>query len=418
MNAIRISCTLWTAAALAAQVPTDSAVILETSAPGSPNYAFADVFGRGTTTVAGQNVFLTPPPVSVATDPTVATDFFFMSTTTFPGTWRSSVGPLGRIQGSVWGAWLRVAGQRVEVGATRVVTLRNGIVEWCPKPANGVGLATTLFQLTGAIDLAIAEPFVYVASNNGGAPSPLVECNLLTGAQRTIGNYSDVRCIAVSPVGPELCLGLATGDLQRIDAATGVVTSNTPTGLGPLVAVGYTRYGSLVYADQQTAWSEFAPGAPIYASNSSIVDLGVATVPVASSTPFGEGCGAAAAIAWDANGAPTLGNASFSLGLRNGVPTSFAILALGDSRSVSSVLGAQLPLDLQVVGAPGCRLLVDPLFAFAQPTDIFGEADQALPIPATPTLAGLEWSAQWIQPDAAIGPLGLATSRGLACLVQ
>lgn len=418
MNLLHPFAALAFATALAAQLPTDTALILQDAPGTNPNYALADVFGRGSTPVAGQNVILTPPPNSVAVDPVLGTDFYFLSASAFSGAWRVRLGALATFQQSVWGAWQQQISDRVEVGATRVVTLRGGAVEATLKSSPAPSPAVLLFQLAGAVDLAVAEPFVYVASNVGGGPSPLVEYNLQNGTQRTVGTYANVRSLALSPASPELCLGLASGDLERIDVATGASIGTQPTGLGSIVAVAYTRFGSLVYADAQTVWSELSPGAPIYTSSTTIFDVAVARVPIASSTPYGSACGAVSTSAWAVTGSPTIGNAGYAVGLRQGVPSSFAVLALGDSRSASSVFGAPLPIDLSVLGAPGCQLLVDPLVLLAQPSDVFGEADQPLPIPAAPILSGVEWSAQWVQPDAGIGPFGLVTTRGLAIAIR
>lgn len=398
-----------------AQVPTDVAVVLEGASGNLPNYTFVDTLGRGRTTVLGQNVFLTPPPVSVAVDPTGANHFFFMSVTSFVGTWRYTVGKLGRIQSSVWGAWQRDAGSRVEVTDTQVISLRGALVESRPKAQSPVGPATLLFQQPFAVDLAVAGTKLYVATNNGGF-SDVVEYDLQTTALRTVGNYSSVRCIAASPIAGELALGLSTGTIERIDVATGVVQSSFATGLGSLVAVGYTRFGTLVWADAQSLWSELAPNAPIHTSSSAIVDFGVAVHPVATSTPFGVGCGIGAAAQWDASGVPSLGNSGYTIGLRSGPIASFALLALGASRSITSA-GAALPIDLAVIGAAGCPLLVDPLILLLRSTDAFGETDQPLPIPPTPALAGSEWVGQWLLPDPTVGPLGLATTAGLACAI-
>lgn len=401
------------ATSLLAQVPTDTALILRNTPNNTLNFAIADVFGRGVSEVENQNVLLTPPPNSVASDPSSG-DFFFLSPTLFPGAWRVTLGPLVRFQTSVWGAWQQQVCERVEVGTTRVFTLRAGIVESRPKSAGSPGPAQLLFTLAGAVDLAVAEPFVYAASGNG----PLVEFDLNSGTTRTVGNYSGVRCVARSPVAPELCLGLVSGDLERIDLATGTSLGTVATGLGALVAVAYTRFGTLVGADSQSVWSELSPSAPIFTSSTTIFDLDVARFPIASSTPYGLACGALTGSSWNVVGAPTVGNAGYVVGLRDGVPASFAVLAIGDNRAASSLLGAPLPIDLTALGAPGCQLLVDPLVLLAQPSNVFGEADQPLPIPAAPILSGVEWSAQWVQPDPLIGPFGLVTSRGLALAIR
>jgi hypothetical protein len=404
--------------ALLAQVPTDAIVVLETGTAIGQNYTYVDVLGRGITPVLGQNVLLQPPPVSVAVDPTGATNFFFQANpSSLAGTWRFNTGLLGNITQAQWGSWLRTAGERVEVGTTRVFTLRSGAVEsYAKAPTPQIVPATLLFNLPGAVDLAVLEPFVYVVSDNAGTAT-VVEYDLTTAGQRTIGTYGSARSIAVSPFGGELTLGLQSGDLQRIAISNGAVLATTTTGLGALLAVGYARLGTLVWTDGQQLWSELVPNAPLYVSSTGIRDFGVASWPVATATPYGTGCARGATVTWSVPSAPALGNAAFALGLRNGVPTSFALLAVGIDRAQAPSIGQTLPYDLQLLGAPGCRLLVDPAVLTLRATNVFGETDQPLPIPATPTLAGLEVVAQWLVPDNTVGTLGLATSPALAAAI-
>ncbi|MBK9385657.1 MAG: hypothetical protein IPN34_12675 [Planctomycetes bacterium] len=131
----------------------------------------------------------------------------------------------------------------VDVLGRGVTTVLGQIVFLQPPPQ--IVPATPLLTVPGAVDLAVAEPFLYVASNSGGA-STVVEYDLASGTQRVIGSYVDVRSVAVSPFGGELTLGLENGDLQRIAVANGAMLGTTSTGLGPLISVGYTRFGTLV----------------------------------------------------------------------------------------------------------------------------------------------------------------------------
>lgn len=406
------------ATTVAAQVPVDSLVVLETGTALGLNYTYVDLFGRGATPVSGQSLFLQPPPVSVATDPTSATHFFFQANpSSLAGTWRFTTGLLGRITTARWGSWLRTPAERVEVGASRVFTLRGGNVESFAKAPPQVNVPSTLlFTLPNAVDLAVAEPYVYVASSNGGS-SVVVECDLTTANQRTIGSYSGVRAIAVSPLGGELALGLQSGDVQRITIANGATIATIATGFGPLVAVGYSRFGTLVYADSLQIGSELVPSGPIYTSTTGIRDFGVALWPAATATPFGLGCGRGATSTWSVPDAPTLGNSTYALGLRNAVPVSFALLALGFDRATA--LGSlALPYELRPFGAPGCLLLVDPAAVTLRTTDALGNTDQPLPIPANPAFLGVELCAQWFVPDPTVGALGLAGSSGLASVIR
>lgn len=411
-----LSSLLLPAAAVLAQVPTDAVLVLEAATMVTePNYRLVDAFGRGQTELRGQNVFTLPSPTSVAVDPAQPGYYWFQTdTSSLPGTWRSELGPLAQIGTTTWGAWSTVACERVEAGLTRLFTLRAGAVESRLKVG---GAPTILFTLPNAVDLAAIGSRLYVASHGAGVPAPVVEYDLLTGLSRTVGSYADVRSIAASPLVPELCLGLSNGDLQRVDVASGAITSSVASGLGAIVAVGYTRFGSLVWADSQQLWSELAPGAPVFTSSLAIRDVGTATGLTASVVPYGEGCGAGALVRWSAPTLPVLGNAAFQLGLRQAPVASFGILMLGASRTFAGTFGAPLPIDLSPIGANGCTLLVDPVVLFAVATDLLGAGNQPFPIPGTPSLAGIEWSGQWLVPDASVGSLGLATSEGVALLL-
>lgn len=404
---------------LVAQIPTDTVLVLQsTSSVTVPNYRFVDVRGGGDAPLSDQNVFLQPSPVSVAVDPVDPAQFFFQAnTSSLGGTWRTQVGLLGSSGQTSWGPWFQGAGTRLEVGASRVFALRLGNVESCSRVPGGAPPAV-LFPLASAVDLAVNGSLLYAASFDPGVPAPLVEYDTTTATQRLVGSYVGVRAVAASPIVPELCLGLQNGDLLRVDLATGAVLSTTPTGLGSLVAVGYTRFGTLVWADAQQLWSELVPTAPVYVAATPIVDFGVAAVATASVVPFGPGCGLGALASWSANGLPTLGNAGFQLGLVDGPASSLAILALGGSRYFASGLGLALPLDLQGLGASGCDLLVDPQVLLAKVTNPAGGATQVVPIPATPALAGSEFVAQWFVADAGVGPLGLAGTAGVAFVVR
>lgn len=403
-----------------AQLPTDAVVVLEaTTSVTDLNYRLVDLFGRGNTQVRGQNAFLQPPPVSVATDPTQAGAFWFQaSPASFAGTWRCDVGSLATITQSTWGAWLRTAGERVECGANTVFTLRAGVVEACVKAAGAPQTPSVLFTLTNAIDLAVQEPFLYVATYDPNAPSALVEYNLTTRTQRTVGSYLGVRAIAISPTNGELLLGTVGGDLVTVDPTTGAVSNTTPAGIGPLVAVGYSRFGTKVYASSTELWSEVGPLQPIYTSPLLITDIGVTKVATASVVAFGNGCGRGTQARWAAVGLPLLGNAGFQLHLRGGVANSFALFALGTNRTFASQLGVFLPYDLQPYGAPGCTLLVDPQTTLFRTTNAAGEAGVTVPIPNAPSLVGSEFAAQWFVPDPSTGSLGLASTEGAAFVVR
>lgn len=408
-------------ATAAAQIPSDAVVVLEApQALQDPIYHLVDSFGRGATTMRGQSVFLQPAPVSVAVDPVQPTAFFFQAnTSSLPGTWRSDLGPLATIGQSVWGAWLTMGGQRVEAGVSAVFTLRNGLVESSLKSSPAPQTPISLFGLVHASDLAVREPFLYVASFDAQAPALLIEYDLVGGAVRIVGSYQGVHALAASPVGTALLLGTEAGDLLQVDPATGAVTSSTNPQVGPILTVGYTRLGTRLYANDTQLWSDLVPNAPIFVSATQIVDFGVGRAPTASVVPYGQGCGAGGTATWANTGLPTLGNAGFQLGLRLAPANAFALLVLGGSRTVAAALGGvALPFGLGGFGASGCQLLVDPQIVGVLATGVTGNANQAIPVPSTASLAGIEFVGQWLVPDASVGPFGLATTEGVAFVVQ
>ena len=109
---------------------------------------------------------------------------------------------------------------------------------------------------------------------------------------------------------------------------------------------------------------------------------------------------------------------AFSLGLLGAPAQSAVLLALGEGRGLWTATGASLPFDLQPFGAPGCQLLVDPQVVQGLPTSAGGAANQPFPIPVTPSLVGLEISAQWFVPDASVGSLGFAATEAVAFVIQ
>lgn len=402
------------AAAVPAQVPADHALVLEaTPTFYVPNYRVVDVFGAGAAPLRNQTVWLQPSPTTVAVDPNDAAMFFFAeSTSSLGGVWRTQVGLLGTIAQSQWGPWFQGQATRIDVGATRVFALRNGNLESCSRLPGGAG-PVVHHSAPGLLDLAVVGNLVYAAT-----ATTVVEVNVATAAVRTVGAYAGIRSLAASLTAPELCLGLQSGDVLRVDRATGVVTATTATGLGPIVAVGYTRFGTLLWADSAQLWSELAPGAPVHVAVHPIVDFSVGVAPAATVQPFGAGCASGGTATWTTNGAPTLGNAQFALGVAGAPGSAPCLLALGLGRSVATVLGVPLPFDLAPVGAPGCALRVDPETLVARLSTASGVAQVQAPVPNVPALAGLQCFGQWFLGDAAVGPLGLAAMPGVVFTVR
>ena len=397
-----------------AQIPTDATLVFESTPLVADYYKFVDVLGRGTTTVRGQSVFM--PIESVAVDPSAADTFYYLgAASSLAGTWQGQFRLLAEIGTNIWGPWSQTAADRIAVGSNYIATIAGTSLQVFAKVGN---LPGQNFVVPASVDIAFFGDLIYLGGDGASGAAPIVELDVITGTTRTVGNYSGTSCIAVSPTGSELCIGTIGGDLVRIDVATGAVTSMTPTGLGDLVAVEYTRFATLVYADAFSLFSELVPGNPIYISSTAILDIGVGTIPVASIVPFGNGCGVAAAANWSAPESPTIGNVGFSLGLLGAPAQSAVLLALGEGRGLWTATGASLPFDLQPFGAPGCQLLVDPQVVQGLPTSAGGAANQPFPIPVTPSLVGLEISAQWFVPDASVGSLGFAATEAVAFVIQ
>lgn len=106
------------------------------------------------------------------------------------------------------------------------------------------------------------------------------------------------------------------------------------------------------------------------------------------------------------SGLPVLGF-TYSVGLANAVPTTFAVLASGLSDSTWS--GGMLPMPLP--GAPGCDLLVDPIVLTAYVTNLTGSAGGLISVPNTAGLVGVDVFHQWVVLDSQANAVGLVTSN-------
>ena len=105
---------------------------------------------------------------------------------------------------------------------------------------------------------------------------------------------------------------------------------------------------------------------------------------------------------------PMLGS-TFVVRLQNCLPNNIAAPFLGFSNTVGSA--AALPIDLGPIGAGGCFLRVDPVWAFGIATDAAGVAFIALPVPADLALRGVTLYMQSMQFDAANNQLGISMTN-------
>lgn len=411
---------------LLAQVPVDQAVILEIAGPpGIPRCMLADATAMGLAVVPPTPVALALPfvPTAVAVDPGSPQQLWLLGPVGGPGAGIHTVpiGPFATAVGPVSGqAWSQSGGTRLRVGDTHVVTLRQGgIVEWTPKAG---GAPVVLMQRADAVDVAVIGIRVFVACRDAGNPTnlaPLFEVDPATGVQRLVGSYPDLLCVGASnEFFPRLALGTGFGVAVEIDPATGAVGNVLPA-TGPVVRIGFWRWGPMFWAVPTTAgfdvWS--VSGRVYERPVGTLLDLDFSAAPTPSVVPFGDGCGAGIGVAWNGNGLPRIGNASFALSLGGapaGQPLAVFFGANAYNRWFAPSLGIVLPLDLGAL-APGCSLLVDPAVVWAAAADAAGTVTLALPVPADPFLVGTDWSGQAFVLDPSVGPLGLASSTGVVC---
>lgn len=422
MDLRRLPAPFALAVALAAQVPNDSVLVLTTqSAFSPPECAFVDPSGGGVTPVPllfGPLTFV--PPAGIAADPVDAQYLWFLNgeTSLEAGIRRVPIGTLALPSGpSAGAAWTQVGGTRIRVGANRVFTLRaGGIVEATPKTG---GAPFQLLVRPDAVDIAVLGNLLYVACRDAADPTnpaPLLELDLQTGVQRTVGSYADVRRVAAADSFGLIALAIDLPGVLEVDAVNGAIVGGFPTP-GPVEAVTYGRFGTLVYGVTRPGGCDVYSvlrSTPVFSSTQPVlIDLDATLARTASVVPYGAGCGAAAATAWVAPTSPRLGNTGFTLGLA-GAPANLPIgLFLGESRLFASLLGGALPITLQPL-ANGCELLVDPLVPVTLVADAAGTASLPIPIPLAATLAGAEWVGQAFVFDPTVGPLSFAGTAGVA----
>lgn len=140
------------------------------------------------------------------------------------------------------------------------------------------------------------------------------------------------------------------------------------------------------------------------------------TPPAASFAPFGAGCAGTAGVpslAAAAGSLPQLGN-TFTLALASLPPaTPLALVVFGGSNSVNANgLGTYpLPIDLGVLGMPGCLQLVSADLLLLVPA-ASGQAQWQLPIANAPGLLGLTFHVQALVLDAGVNAFGATMTNG------
>ncbi len=93
----------------------------------------------------------------------------------------------------------------------------------------------------------------------------------------------------------------------------------------------------------------------------------------------------------------------------------------GAQQPIVAFLSPQsMDLDLFFLGAPGCRLLVDPnsAISFLGLADGLGMASWQVPLPNNPALLGLQGHLQFFSPDPSLNALGYASSDRLTVTIE
>jgi hypothetical protein len=116
-----------------------------------------------------------------------------------------------------------------------------------------------------------------------------------------------------------------------------------------------------------------------------------------------------------ASGTPKIGTTGFAVRVENGLPGLPALLYLGSSTTTWAGLG--LPLDLAVLGLPGCTLYQDLAFSLFGFLNGAGTLTKTLTIPNDPGLNGLPVPFQWIVIEPIFSQLGFS-ALGVATLYQ
>lgn len=416
MHVLRSAVLAAVAMPIAAQTPTDSILVLEDvpvqQGNTPPAFRLVDALGRGFSTVRNQTVFA--PRTAAAVDPTDASTVFYeTSSTSLGGTWSTTIRGLATFGVNTWGTLGREASTRVEAGATKVFTLRNGQL-WAVPKAGGANAA--IASVPFAVDLTIVDPEAFVLTLPPSGASQILAVHTGTFAVRTLGPLPSSRSIAWSPT-LELLVGTDTGDVLRVDPATGTVTNSIATGTGSIRNLAATRFGTAVWTDGARIYSELLGGAVIYTSTWPILDLSMPRTLAASLMPYGQSCAAPGTIEWSFSSQPNLGNANFRVGLRNGTPNTPALLCLGQGFSFSTVFGQALPIGLGSIGLGSCLLHSDPILQSGIALDGTGSASVLAAIPNDPVLAGATFGLQWFGAQAGANALGFVGSEGAAAQI-
>lgn len=289
------------------------------------------------------------------------------------------------------------------------------------------GNATLVAGIANAFDIAVLQGKVYVTTT--GTPSTLVEVDMSTAPAKT-------RVVAIKPTqgsaptqfaaiatygwdddARQLLIGASNGAIWFVDPNTTATTnafSPQVTNAPPAVAIATHPDAAtdVVIATANGLYNllqYFVAGTPFYTTTNTIQDMAVLG---GGSVTFGQGCAGSkgeplhtqTTRGWAYNG-----NAGFSLDMRNGPPSSFGTLVFGLTST---------PLDLTVIGAPGCFLYPTIAIRLGVLTDASGAIQIPAPIPSNPSLVGTRIYTQWGLFESAANPAGVITTKGLSITIR
>lgn len=162
----------------------------------------------------------------------------------------------------------------------------------------------------------------------------------------------------------------------------------------------------------------FAPGNPANLQQATLVQNGMGLVTQFDyadgvTVSFGAGCpgtGGLAPSAGTNGGLPIPPNPSWTHTVTNVLPGAPAVFVAGASRTTFN--GLPLPIDLGLIGFPGCALHVEALLFIPTSASLGGVALMPLPVPGV-TLFRRQMFTQWFVLDPGASNGGLAASQAL-----
>lgn len=182
-----------------------------------------------------------------------------------------------------------------------------------------------------------------------------------------------------------------------------VVASDPGTGAASVTSAIDTTPASDTWGKFQIAWADFDLFYPVKAAQ--------LEYPVAGTVPIGSSCFGAELAATPNRDQPLAGNGRFSIRVSGppfGSPATTFVL---------SPAPGFVPLD--VIGAPGCALNVDPatMVTIGSTVPLFGEGSLDVPLPDDPVFTGdVYFQAFWL--DVGLNDLGVGTTNGLLVQVR